>query len=262
MRAAAVFNQIAAAYQEILGGKLTGIYVHGSIAFGCFNWDKSDMDFIVVTEAEPGQAEKEKMLARLLELEPACPPKGVEMSVVLRKYCRPFRYPTPFALHYSAAHRGKYQLDPAAYCRDMHGTDRDLAAHFTVIRAVGLTLCGVDKADVFGEVPGKDYLDSIRRDVLEAAGAIEKDPVYAVLNLCRVLAYTQDGLVLSKMGGVEWGLGNLPAAFRPLLERARRCYAGRGGLAAEAGCLRGFADYMLARIAQGKRWQPGLSIKR
>lgn len=167
-----VLNKIAAACRAALGRKLTGIYVHGSIAFGCFNWDKSDIDLIVVTEEEPGQAEKEGLLARLLGLEADCPPKGVEMSVVLRKYCRPFHYPTPFELHYSAAHREKYQMDPASYCREMHGTDRDLAAHFTVIRAVGVTLCGTDKAAVFGEVPGEQYLDSIRRDVLEAAGAV------------------------------------------------------------------------------------------
>ena len=246
-----VLNKIAAACRAALGRKLTGIYVHGSIAFGCFNWDKSDIDLIVVTEEEPGQAEKEGLLARLLGLEADCPPKGVEMSVVLRKYCRPFHYPTPFELHYSAAHREKYQMDPASYCREMHGTDRDLAAHFTVIRAVGVTLCGTDKAAVFGEVPGEQYLDSIRRDVLEAAGAIETAPVYAVLNLCRVLAYTRDGLVLSKEAGAGWGLKNLPGRFRPLVEQARACYAGGGGFAADAGCLHGFAAYMLARIAGG-----------
>ena len=142
-------------------------------------------------------------------------------------------------------------MDPASYCREMHGTDRDLAAHFTVIRAVGVTLCGTDKAAVFGEVPGEQYLDSIRRDVLEAAGAIETAPVYAVLNLCRVLAYTRDGLVLSKEAGAGWGLKNLPGRFRPLVEQARACYAGGGGFAADAGRLRGFAAYMLARIAGG-----------
>lgn len=248
---ASVLNKIAAACRKSLGSKLTGIYVHGSIAFGCFRWDKSDIDLIVVSEEELDQEEKEGLLARLLGLEADCPPKGVEMSVVLRKYCRPFRYPTPFELHYSAAHREKYQMDPAAYCREMHGADRDLAAHFTVIRAVGITLCGMDQAKVFGEVPGEQYLDSIRRDVQEAAEAIETAPVYAVLNLCRVLAYTRGGRVLSKAEGAEWGLKNLPGRFRSLLEHARACYAGDGDFAEDTGCLRDFAAYMLACIAKG-----------
>ena len=39
---------ISEKYNKLLGKNLVGIYVHGSIAFGCFNWDKSDIDFIVV----------------------------------------------------------------------------------------------------------------------------------------------------------------------------------------------------------------------
>ena len=35
-------------YQTILGDNLVGIYVHGSIAFGCFHEEKSDIDFIAV----------------------------------------------------------------------------------------------------------------------------------------------------------------------------------------------------------------------
>lgn len=35
-------------YQNILKDNLIGIYIHGSIALNCFNWDKSDIDFIIV----------------------------------------------------------------------------------------------------------------------------------------------------------------------------------------------------------------------
>ena len=46
-------------YSTILREKLVGIYVHGSIAFGCFNWARSDIDFLVVVNESLSQVEKE-----------------------------------------------------------------------------------------------------------------------------------------------------------------------------------------------------------
>ena len=34
--------------REILGGDFVGLYVHGSYAMGCFNPEKSDIDYIIV----------------------------------------------------------------------------------------------------------------------------------------------------------------------------------------------------------------------
>ena len=39
--------------QDILGNELTGIYLHGSAALGCFNPFKSDIDLIVVVNSVP-----------------------------------------------------------------------------------------------------------------------------------------------------------------------------------------------------------------
>ncbi len=38
--------------ENILKDNLTGIYLHGSIAMGCFNGQKSDIDLIVVVQRE------------------------------------------------------------------------------------------------------------------------------------------------------------------------------------------------------------------
>ena len=43
-----LLDKIVSAYNDILQENLTGIYVHGSLAFGCFRWEKSDVDFLVV----------------------------------------------------------------------------------------------------------------------------------------------------------------------------------------------------------------------
>lgn len=240
-----VLNHIEERYREILGENLVGIYVHGSIAFGCFTWERSDIDFIVVVDSPPEQSQKERLIRTLLKLDDKAPPKGLEMSVVLRENCDPFVYPTPFELHFSNSHRESCKRDLSSYCRDMHGTDRDLAAHFTVIRKAGFALCGREISAVFAEVPREAYLDSIKADVERAQSEIQENPVYIILNLCRVLAFIKEDLVLSKKQGGQWGIKNLPGEYRPMIYRALQSYAGREEFREEKEKLAAFAGEML-----------------
>lgn len=249
-KAKGLMDTIARSYAAILGDGLTGIYVHGSLAFGCFCWQTSDIDFIVVTDAPPQQWQKQEMIAQLLRLDAAAPAKGFEMSVVRRQDCLHFVYPTPFSLHYSNTHKAGYEKDLPGYCAQMQGVDKDLAAHFTVIRHVGVTWLGVDKKEVFAPVPPEDYLDSIREDIANAQRDILQNPVYVVLNLCRVLAYVQEGLVLSKQQGAVWGMEHLPGVYRGVIAAALRRYEGgpAAGELTDAGALASFARDMLGRL--------------
>jgi len=235
-------------YQHILGSKLTGIYVHGSLAFGCFRWDCSDIDFLAVVEQPLAQEEKEALIQTLLKLDRYAPPKGFEMSVVLRSACAPFADPTPFELHYSNAHRANYLRDLGGTCRAMQGEDPDLAAHATVVRGVGIALCGEPVEQVFAPVPQTSYLRSIWSDIEAAPVEIRRDPVYYLLNLCRVLAYLEAGLVLSKAQGGEWGMAHLPEDGE-LIGAALSSYcAGTPAPTGQALCF--FAEKMLLRIRQ------------
>lgn len=236
-----ILNGIRERYQEILGQALTGIYVHGSIAFGCFNWENSDIDFIVVINREISPGEKEELIRVLLDLDKEAPQKGLEMSVVQKKYCAPFVYPTPFELHFSNAHKESCRRDLSGCCCSLRGTDKDLAAHFTVIRRVGIRLCGEEISSVFGEVPREAYLDSIKADVAGAESEIRENPVYIILNLCRVLAFIGEGLVLSKEQGGQWGMKKLPKEYRELIRKALRSYRGEAVFREEEDRLAEFA---------------------
>ena len=55
-------QEITAVYQAVLGNKLRGLYFHGSLAFGCFRWETSDIDFLAVVEGELTHAEKRQLL--------------------------------------------------------------------------------------------------------------------------------------------------------------------------------------------------------
>lgn len=219
-----ILEKIAFEYQGILRDNLVGIYVHGSIAFRCFNPLKSDIDFIVVVDKPPTIEEKVALIETLLDLSADVPPKGFEMSLVLSSVCKNFIYPTPFELHYSIAHLQRCKDDLREYCTSMNGIDMDLAAHFTVIKHVGYTLVGKQVSEVFGEVPKEDYLDSIKADVENSKAEVSDNSVYIILNLCRVLAYKNNGLVLSKEQGGLWGIDNLPKQYTALVLKALNNY--------------------------------------
>lgn len=212
--------------RQILGENLVGVYLHGSAVMGCFNPAKSDLDFIVVIAHPMTDETKRAYMDMVLALNADGPAKGIEMSIVLREVCKPFVYPTPFELHFSERHINWYRENPADYVQKMNGSDKDLAAHFKVIRARGKCLWGAPVSDVFAEVPATDYMDSLWEDICDAPQEIENNTMYLVLNLARVMAYKKEDLILSKKEGGEWALKNLPEEFAAVIRTALEEYAG------------------------------------
>lgn len=234
--------------REILGENLVGVYLHGSAAMGCFNEKKSDIDLLVVVGDRLSDETKKRYMDMVVKLNGDAPEKGIEMSIVRKDVCRPFVYPTPFELHFSIAHLEWYQENPADYIEKMKGTDRDLAAHFTILYHRGKCLYGRAIRDVFEEVGRQNYLDSILADIEDAEEDIISNPVYMVLNLCRVLACKREGLILSKKEGGEWGLRALPEKYHPLILQALGEYMADKGENWNATDAREYAFYMLGEI--------------
>ena len=236
---------------ELLQDALTGIYLHGSAAMGCYQPKKSDLDFLVVVTGQLPDAVKRAYMDRLLELDTIVPGKGIEMSIVTKDVCSPFVYPTPYILHYSRRHTQWYKTDPEDYIRRMNGTDKDLAAHFTVILNRGQCLIGAPISEVFGEVQERDYLDSIWYDVGNAKKEIADNPIYLTLNLARVLAFLKEKKVLSKQEGGAWALEHLPVKYHPLIRSALHEYENGETVRYDRKAAEEYATHMIREIAGG-----------
>lgn len=235
--------------KNILGDNLTGIYLHGSAVMGCFNEKKSDIDLLVVVKNDIPTDLKKQYLAMIYELNKEAPEKGIEMSVVKESVCDPFVYPTPFELHFSAGHLDWYRSNPDGYAEKMNGTDKDLAAHFTIIFHRGKTLYGKEIPQVFAQVSRENYMDSIRSDIENAKKDITEDPTYITLNLCRVLAYKKDGLILSKQEGGEWAQKFLCSEeYKALISAALDEYKTGRAMTFDPAKAQSFAEYILGMI--------------
>ena len=128
--------------------------------------------------------------------------------------------------------------------------DKDLAAHFTVIRGRGCCLYGLSIQDLFAEVPEQDYLDSIWDDVSGAEEEIPENPMYLILNLARVLAYLKEKKVMSKQEGGMWALEILPERYHSLLRSALREYEAGEDVPYDQELAKNYADYILDQITR------------
>jgi len=243
-----ILQDIKETYLELLHNNLVGIYVHGSIAFNCFNWEKSDIDFIAVVRETIQDDIKNEIIKETLRINKNAPQKGLEMSIVLKEYCMNFKYPTPFDLHFSNMHIDWYKNSPQEYCQKMNGVDKDLAAHFTVTKKAGIVLYGEPINNVFGEVPKEYYFDSIKHDIQNAKNEVDNNPIYILLNLCRVLAYKKDCLILSKEQGGNWGLDKLDYKYNYLIRTALDCYTSDKIITIDNDLALEFCEYMLKQI--------------
>ena len=122
------------------------------------------------------------------------------------------------------------------------------AAHFTIIYHRGKCLYGEEIKDVFAEVNKEFYFDSIWNDIENAEEEIKTNPTYIILNLCRVLAYRKDGVILSKREGGKWGIDHVPKKYHDLILQALDEYSSDRLMKWKDDCAQEYASYMLEEI--------------
>lgn len=194
--------------RKVLGGELVGVYVHGSLALGCFNPALSDIDVLAMTRRPLTPERRERLAALLLRV------PRLEIHFLTEGGLAPWRHPAPYDLHFGSERR---LFGP--------GEDPDLAAHVTVTRHAGTPLLGPAPADVFPEVPWEDYEDALLRDL--AWCREHGSELYSVLNPARVWATLHTKDVHSKESGTAWALERAPAGFHALLQGALEAYRSR-----------------------------------
>ena len=235
------------ALQEILGENLVGVYLHGSLAMGSFNSERSDIDLLVVTKQGMTVEIKRRIAELLLDHSLVSTPK--EISFLIEPDLRSYQHPMPFDFHYSESWRKRYQKELSngdwMKWNDTLRKDVDLAAHFTVTLSRGICLFGKPIQEVFPPVPAEYYIASIVRDFQDARDRRTQNPVYFVLNACRIYAYLLEGSIFSKDEGPMWAVRVLPGELRDVVTQALDVYRGNSkDETFDEGTLAKFATYM------------------
>lgn len=242
-----ILDRIVKGANRLQGGNFVGLYLHGSAAMGCFNSLGSDLDFLIVVRNKLSVDEKRE-LAQTIHEESEKLANGIEMSVVLLQYTQNPAYPTPFEMHFSKEYAEQYRNGEIDFSKV--STDPDLVAHFVVTRRRGIVWGGLPLDDVFSEVSRDAYVESLKNDLREYESKIIDNPVYVILNACRIIAYLKEGIVLSKTEGGDWALNNLDKRFHDTVARALKSYEnGKRGIQDGEKANRVFLQYVNGVVA-------------
>lgn len=197
-------HQLKKVFIQNLDDNLLGIYIHGSVAYECFNPKYSDIDLIIVVKEKVTKKQKIELLEDVLSLWDSFPKKGLEFSIVLKDNCLNLKYPVPYELHFSKDWLDIYTYNLDLIINDELKSDWDLVTYFRLIFSRGLVLYGEPIKNIFGYVPNYPYLKSICMDMKDSYKDLEKDSVSIVLNQCRILAFIYEEKILSKKEAGEW----------------------------------------------------------
>ncbi|HLK26552.1 MAG TPA: aminoglycoside adenylyltransferase domain-containing protein [Caulobacteraceae bacterium] len=250
--------------RDLLGARLRGIILHGSLAMGSYYPPKSDIDLLIVVDDldEAAGGDLYDLLSRRNAARPYV--AGLEVSAVrARDLERPI-HPLPFLIHLGDNTAGPQPRPEGALPRDL-----DLVAHLMVARERGLSLVGPPPDQLIGPIDWNDYLAAVKADIdwLLSGEAIVETPRYAVLNLCRwtMMQATPRQLVPSKEEAALWALERLPPEHHAIVDHALRVYRDDADVTPDAliaaggpwddKALRAFRDWVRAgeagRAAEG-----------
>lgn len=236
---------------NLLGPSLTGVYLHGSLAMGCYTPPGSDIDIIAVVDAPLNMATLSLLGQALPDYADQRPGIGsIEFSIITLDAARHIPNPMPYEFHYSPSWHERLLHGDVDYTQPRF--DPDLFAHITCIRQRGIVLTGMPVQETFGPVPQELYVSAVLEDFdwVLSGGQLYTHPVYSVLNICRVLQLLaeQSGTVYSKEEGGQWGLRCLPVRFVPLIEQALAAYRSEAIPPWDHAALLAFGEYAKQKI--------------
>lgn len=214
-RLATTLRQLAAAFDDILGANLTGIYLYGSLTQRAFEAERSDVDLIVVVQRDVSDAQFRRLEVWLGGTAATAPwVRRLHMQILVRG--RLLREDTRGALYQFGALRRS-------------GSDGNPIIWLNVL-ASGLTLAGPPPQRLLPPITAAMVSAALVRELeyLRAEVANPKSPwrdqrfyrAYAVLTLCRILYTHTCGEIASKPRAARWALRTLPERWHSLVRSA------------------------------------------
>ncbi len=212
---AAALRTVTSALEQILGSRLTGVYLYGSLTQRAFDPSRSDIDCLVVVRRHLTDAQFRRLRARLMQAASADPwiPR-VQMQILLQG--RLLRHDTHGALYQF----GKLRRS---------GSDGNPIVWLNVLET-GITLAGPHPGTILPPMTDDMVFAALEREV-EYLRVEISDPAspwrvqrsyraYTVLTLCRILYTHRRGEVASKPHAARWALRALSPRWHSLIRAA------------------------------------------
>ena len=216
----AVLHVLLTGVQAVLGHRFVGMYLFGSLASGDFAPQRSDVDFVVVTD---GELDGETLLA-LQAMHARITASGHKWATKLEG---PYIPQGALRRHDPAdAHHPALRVD-GSFDVDGHGSDWIIQRH--VIREQGIVVAGPAPHTLIDPVTPDDLRQAALATLREWWSPQLNDhtylqsreyQAYATLTMCRALYTLERGAVVSKAVAARWVRETTGERWAALIERA------------------------------------------
>jgi hypothetical protein len=204
-----VVGVFAGRLHELLGERLVGVYLGGSLVMGDFIEGSSDYDVLVVVSVDLSSADLGRLAAlhdRLMDELPDA--IRLEGDYVPREALRPVgtSRPVPFF------RQGRLQPEPESMLS---------ADNIANMRQHGISVVGPAPASFLPEVSAEQIREAVRQMLREIPECpTEQTAAREILDLVRSYRTLETGAPETKSEGLRWGLVRLDPPLHPLLRRA------------------------------------------
>lgn len=216
----AVLSEVLSGARDILGDHFVGMYLDGSLAIGSFEPDKSDLDFVVVTNADVS-ADTFAALKTMHDRTASGASKWareLEGSYISQHALRHDRRP--------AAHP---YIDRGSGLAMVHHDTGYWPIHRHVLREYGVVLAGPQPRTLIDPVSPEELRDAVRGILREwwkpmmIDGPLLRNGLYrcyAVLTMSRMLYTICHGAIVTKLIAARWAQDTVDSRWTPLIRSA------------------------------------------
>lgn len=192
--------------QAILGDKLLGVYLYGSLVAGDYDDEISDIDLLVALRDDLTPTEYDAL-------------DRMHHDIVARDSRWDNRIEVAYVTHYALQTFKTERRDLAVISpgEPFHykSAGIDWLINWHVVREKGVVLYGVPATDLIASTTQAEYVQKVR-DHADSWGEWIHEPMdlpfqsYSILTLCRALYTVKHGVQPSKVQAAEWAIEQFP----------------------------------------------------
>ena len=212
----ALLESLLAQMQAILGNKLVGVYLYGSLVTGDFDPGISDVDLLAATSSDIGEREfnsLKKMQDSIVLNHPEWADR-LEVAYVSRHALRTFK-----------THTSQIAVISPGEPFHVKEAGRHYLINWYVVREKGLTLLGPSPDTIVEPISKDEFIQAVKEHVRAWREWIHDahsrpSQAYAILTLCRALYACTQGEQVSKRRAAVWAAKEWPE-WSSTIENAR-----------------------------------------